>query len=70
MELSIEEFHKDLYIPAIQKLAFHLPHVRILGTHHFGNTGQEEFRRHSDLQYVLCHRDDSKYALDRFVQIF
>ena len=36
METTIYEFHTSFYIPAIQKLAFHLPHVRILGTNQFG----------------------------------
>ena len=30
---SIVYFHQYLYIPTIQKLVFHLPQVRILGTH-------------------------------------
>ena len=30
MEISIADFHKSFYIPEIQKLAFHLTHVRIL----------------------------------------
>ena len=38
METSIAEFHNSLYIPEIKKLSFHLPCVRILGTHHCGNT--------------------------------
>ena len=36
METTISDFHTSLYIPAIHKLAFHLPHVRILGTNHCG----------------------------------
>ena len=36
METTISDFHTSFYIPAIQKLAFHLPHVRILGTNHCG----------------------------------
>ena len=32
METAIYDFHTIFYIPAIQKLAFHIPHVRILGT--------------------------------------
>ena len=31
METKISGFHTSFYIPAIQKLVFHLPHVRILG---------------------------------------
>ena len=32
MEITISDFHTSFYIPDIQKLAFHLPHVHILGT--------------------------------------
>ena len=34
METEISSFHTSFYIPSIQKLDFHLPHVRILGTNH------------------------------------
>ena len=34
METYIYYFNIMFYIPEIQKLAFHLPHVRILGTSH------------------------------------
>ena len=37
-ETTISDFHTSFYIPSIQKLAFHLPHVRILGTNHCGET--------------------------------
>ena len=36
METTIYDFHTSFYIPAIQKLDFHLPYVRILGTNHCG----------------------------------
>ena len=36
METTISESHTSFYIPTIQKLAFNLPHVRILGTNHCG----------------------------------
>ena len=36
MESPIVDFHQGFYIHAIQKLAFHLTHVRIIGTHHCG----------------------------------
>ena len=38
METFIAYFHTSLYIPAIQKLIFHFPHVRIMGTSNYGNT--------------------------------
>ena len=31
MKTTISNFYTSLYIPEIQKLAFHLPHVQILG---------------------------------------
>ena len=32
METTISNFHNSFYVPAIHKLDFHMPHVRILGT--------------------------------------
>ena len=40
------DFHEKNYITAIQKLAFHFPHMRILGTHHCGKKLLEAFKRH------------------------
>ena len=54
IETSNVGFHTNFYIPAIQKLAFHLPPVRIIGTKHFGNTCREEFKRHRSKQDLLC----------------
>ena len=36
METTISDFPTSFYIPSIHNLAFHLPHVRILGTYHCG----------------------------------
>ena len=38
MESSIVDFNQDFYIPVIKELEFHIPHVRILGMNHCGNT--------------------------------
>ena len=43
METYIADFHTSFNIPAIKKLSFHLPHVRILGTNHCDNTQREAF---------------------------
>ena len=51
MATSIADFHTSFYIPAIQNLAFHLPHVRILGTNHCGNTRREASKRQ---QIKMC----------------
>ena len=45
METTIYDFHTSFYIPAIQKLAFHLPHVRILGTNQCGEMRRTAFKQ-------------------------
>ena len=57
MEITIYDFHTSFYIPAIQKLAFHLPHVRILGTNHCGEMRCTAFKQRELLQDVLCSCD-------------
>ena len=44
METTISNFHTSFYIPEIQKLAFLIPHVQILGTNHCVNSGQTAFK--------------------------
>ena len=53
IETSILKFHNKYYITSIKKLAFHLPHVRILGMHHFGKYFREAFKRRSRQYDVL-----------------
>ena len=65
-ETTIYDSHTSFYIPAIQKLAFHLPHVNILGTNHCGEMRRTAFKRGELFQDVLCCRD---YA-DRVFAIF
>ena len=38
METTIYNFRTSFYIPEIQKLAFHIPNVQILGTNHCGDS--------------------------------
>ena len=59
MKTTISGFCTSFYIPAIQKLAFHLPHVRILGTNHGGEMQRTAFKRREIFQDVLCRRDYS-----------
>ena len=54
METSIVDFHKRFYIPAMQKLLFHLSHVNIIVTRHCGNTLQEAFKFRADYLDVFC----------------
>ena len=53
METSILDFHQRFYIPEIQKFSLNLPHIHILGTHHCGNTRQEEFNPYEILRATL-----------------
>ena len=57
METTISDFNTSFYIPAIQKLAFHIPHVRILGTNHCGEIRRTTFKRRELFQDVLYRRD-------------
>ena len=66
METYIDDFQKSLYISVIQNLAFHLPRVCILGTHHCGNTCDEAFKNCRWFKYLLCNR----YFSEREVIIF
>ena len=66
IETKISEFRTRYYILAIQTLAFHLPHVHILGTNHCGEMQRTAFKRRELYQDVLCRRD---YA-DRVVASF
>ena len=45
MDTKIYGSRTSFYIPAIQKLAFHLPHVRILGTNHYGAMRRTAFKQ-------------------------
>ena len=66
METKISDFHTSFYIPAIQKLAFHLPHVRIIGTNRCGAMQRTAFKRRELFQNVLCRHDYD----ERVVAIF
>ena len=66
METTISNFHTSLYIPRIQKLAFHIPNVKILGTSHCGESCKTSFKRHKSFQDVICYLDYAK----RVVAIF
>ena len=59
-------FCTSFYIPAIPKLAFHLPHVRILGTNNCGEMQRTAFKQRELFQYVLCRRDYSERAVAIF----
>ena len=66
METTISDFHTSFYIPAIQNLAFHLPHVRILRKNQCGELRRTAFKRHELFQDVLCRRDYSERVVASF----
>ena len=66
METTISDFRTSFYIPAIQKLAFHLPHVRILGTNHCGELRGTAFKRRELFQDVLCRCDYAEKVVASF----
>ena len=66
METTISDFHTSFYIPAIEKLAFHMPHVSILGTNHCGELRQTAFKRRELFQDVLCRREYSERVVASF----
>ena len=66
IETTISYFHTSSYIPAIQKFAFHLPHVRILGTNHYGTMQHTAFKHSEIFQDVLCFRDYAESVVSSF----
>ena len=66
METTISNFHTSVYIPEIQKLAFHIPQVQILGTNHCGGFRRTAFKRRESFQYVLCRRDYAERVVASF----
>ena len=66
METTISNFHTSFYIPAIQRLDFHLPHVRIISTNHCGELGHTALKYRELFQYVLCCRDYNERLVASF----
>ena len=46
-EEEIDVFHNIFYIPKIEKLSFHISHVRIIGSMECGKTRNEYFHESS-----------------------
>ena len=66
MDTTIYNFHTYFYIPSIQKLVFHIPHVQILGKNHCGDSRQTAFKRRESFQGVLCRRDYAESVVASF----
>ena len=63
-ETTISGFHTSFYIPATQKLAFHLPHVHILGTNNCGEMRRTAFKLSELFQDFIWRRDYSERVLE------
>ena len=55
MERTISDFHTSFYILSMQKLAFQLPHVRILGKNYCGkcDTRPSKDENYFKMYYVV-----------------
>ena len=66
IETKKYDSHTSLYIPAIQRLAFHLPYMRILGINHCIEMQHTAFKHRELFQDVLCRRDYSDGLVSSF----
>ena len=66
METTISNFHTSFFIPEIQKLAFHVPLVQILGTNNCGESCRTEFKLRESFQDVLCRGDYAERVVASF----
>ena len=66
METTISNFHTSFYIPEIQNLASHIPHVEIMGKNHYGNSHPTMFKCYESFQDVLCLRGYSETEIATF----
>ena len=66
METKISDFHTSFYISAIQKLSFHLPHVRILGTKNCGEIRRTDFKRCELFQDVISRHNYAERVVENF----
>ena len=66
VETTISDFRTSFYITAIQKLVFHLPHVRILGTNHCGEMWRTAFKQRELFQDFICRRDYAERVVASF----
>ena len=66
METKKSDFHNSFYIPAIKKLAYNSPHLRIIGTNHCGEMRRIAFKGREVFQYVLCHLEYTERIVASF----
>ena len=66
VETTISYFYTSFYIPAIQKLVFHILHVQILGTNHFGDSCKTTLKLRKSFQDVICRCDYAEKVVTSF----
>ena len=66
MDTIISDLHTSFYITAIQKLAIHTPHVRILSTNNCVEMRRRSFKRSELFKDVLCRRDYAERIVASF----
>ena len=66
MDTKISDIHTIFYITAIQKLAFHLPHVRILSTNNCVEMRRIAFKWHELFQDIICRSDYAERVVASF----
>ena len=66
LKKTIYDFHTSFYIPAIQKLDFQLPNVRILGTNNCGEMRRTAFKQRELFQDFLCRCDYAERLVASF----
>ena len=66
MDTTISNFQTIFYIPEIQKLVFHIPHVKILGANTCDDSRQTAFKCRKSFQDVLCRRGYAERVVASF----
>ena len=66
MKTTISDFHTSFYIPAIQTLVFHLPHVSILSKNHCSKMQHTAFKRRGLFQDVIFFWDCAERLVASF----
>ena len=69
MEKTISNFHTSFYIPAIQKLAFKISHVKKLSTNRCGDSLRNSFKPRESFKDVLCCRDYDEKVVASFAHL-
>ena len=62
-EKVIDIFHEKCYIPTIEKVSFHLTHVRIIGSMECGKTRNDCFHANTSKNYLKNYAENPSKQL-------